>query len=86
MANNPLYENIKINHHSLKILKGKFISFNIIENMIYCSFDQHKYKNYVINFYNNNFENNLNAAIANISIEGDHINKSFIYNNIDNKK
>lgn len=40
---------------------------------------------HAINFYNVNYENNFNIAIANIDIKKNHIYSSYIYSNIDNK-
>lgn len=66
--------------------EDEFISSGILDKICFCNFDQHKYKNYVNNHYNNNFENDLNVIIANIGIKEDHINSVYIYTNIDNKK
>lgn len=37
------------------------------------------------NFNNNNFENDFNTTIAVIDIKRNHINSSYIYNDIDNQ-
>lgn len=54
--------------------------------MIYCNFDQHKREGYVTDYYNGNFENNLNAAIASIGIKKDHIYSGCVYSNINNEQ
>ena len=84
MANNTLYDNIEINYCLLKIWKDKFISSGIMDNIVYCNANQYKRKRYVTDLNDNNFENDLNAAIVGISIEGDHINSGCIYSDIDN--
>lgn len=54
--------------------------------MIYCNFYQPKQNDYIIDFYDNKFENNLNTIIANVGIEGDNKNFGYVYNNIYNEK
>ncbi len=76
MANNPLYENIQINHRLLETWKDKFIPSDIVDNIVYCNADQHKCESYATDLNDGNFEYNLNATIAGTGIEGDHINSS----------
>lgn len=59
---------------------------HLFDSIVYCNSDFHKQKSYTFDFYNNNFKNNLNTAIANIGIEGDYINSDYVYSNIDNKR
>lgn len=70
VANNPLYKNIEINYCLLDILKNKFIPFGIIDNMLYFNPYHYKCVSYAINLCDKNDENNLNAAIPDIGIEG----------------
>ncbi len=85
VANNLLYENIQINHHLLETWEDKFISSGIMDSIVSCNSDQHKREGYATDLNDGNFENDLNAAIASISIEGDHINSGYIYSDIDDQ-
>ncbi len=69
VANNPLYENIQINHRLLKIWEDEFIPSDIMDNIVHCNVDQHEREDYVTDLNNGNFENDLNAAIASTGIE-----------------
>lgn len=68
----------------LEIWKDKFISFNIINNIIHWNSIKHKHENYTTDLNDGNFENNCNAAIASTSIEKNYINSGFVYSDIDN--
>ncbi len=85
VANNPLYENIQINHRSLKTWEDEFIPSGIMDNIVHCNTDQHKREGYATDLNDGNFKNDLDATIAGTSIEGDHINNGCIYSNIDNQ-
>lgn len=85
MANNLLYENIKINYFLLNTWEDKFIPSGIIDNIVYCIPNYYKYLNYVVDLCNSNYENDLDAAIANKGIKKNHIYSGYIYNNINNK-
>lgn len=54
--------------------------------MIHYNLNQQKQDHYLTDFPDSNFENNFDAAIVSIKIEKNHINFSYIYSNIDNKK
>lgn len=54
--------------------------------MVYCSSDRCKQESDVTDLCDTNFKNNLYIAIASVGIEGDSMNFSYIYNDIDNKK
>ena len=85
MANNPLYKNIQINQCLLKTWEDKFIFSDIMDSSVYYNANQHKYKGYVTELNDGNFENNLNTAIASIGKERDHIHTCCIYSDIDNQ-
>ncbi len=82
IANNPLYNNIGINYRLLETWDDKFIPSDIMDTMVHCDFNQYKRQGYAIDLCD--FENNLDAAIANAGIEGDHINSVCVYSNIYN--
>ena len=86
MANNPLYENIQINHRLLKTWEDKFILSGITDNIVHCNTNQHKCKGYATDFNNGNFENDLDIAIVGTNIEGDHINLGCIYSYNDDQR
>ncbi len=86
MANNPLYENIQINHRLLEIWEDKFIPSGIMDNIVHCNTDQHEREGYVTDLKDSNFENDCDAIIAGTSIEGDHINSGCVYSDIDNQR
>lgn len=86
MANSLLYENIKINHHLLKIWEDEFISFNIMDSIIHCNVDQYKRESYTTDLNDSNFENDLNTAIASTIIEKNYINSGCVYSDIDNQQ
>lgn len=54
-----------------------------MNSIIYYDLNQHKYKNYITYLNDSYFENNLNIAIAIISIKRNHISNSYIYSNIE---
>ncbi len=54
-----------------------------MDNIVYCNADQYKRENYATDLNDNNFENDLDVAIAGTGIEGDHINSSCVYSDID---
>ncbi len=41
VANNPLYENIQINHRLLETWEDKFIPSGIMDNIVHCNANQH---------------------------------------------
>lgn len=86
VVDNPLYENIQINHHLLKTCENKFIPSSIINSIVHRNSNQHKRKAYTTDLNDGNFENDLDAAIAGTGIEENHINSSYIYSNIDNQR
>lgn len=57
-----------------------------MDSIVQCNADQYKCESYATDLNNNNFENSFDATIASISIEGDHINNSCVYSNIDNQR
>lgn len=57
-----------------------------MDSIVYYNSDQHKLKSYVIDLNDSNFENNLDAAIADTGKERDHINSGCIYSDIDNQQ
>ena len=85
MANHPLYENIQINHCLLKTWEDKFIFFDIMDSTVHCNANLYKFEGYATNLNDGNLENDLNATIASIGIEGEYINTGCIYRNIDNQ-
>lgn len=85
VANNSLYENIKINHRLLKTWEDKFIPSSIIDTIVHCNTNQNKREGYATDLNNGNFENDLNAAIAGTDIEANHINSGYIYSDIDDQ-
>lgn len=54
--------------------------------MINCNSDHYKHKEYITDLCDSNFENNLDATIANTSIKKDHINNGCVYSDINNKR
>lgn len=84
IANNLLYKNIGINHQLFETWDDKFIFSDIIDTMVYCNSNQHKREGYATEFYDDNFENDLDTGIASVKIERDYINSGCIYNDIDN--
>ena len=86
VANNPLYENIQINHRLLETWENKSISSGIIDSIVQCNANQHKREGYATDLNDGNFENDLHTAIAGISIKEDHINIGYVYSDIDNQR
>ncbi len=84
VANNLLYENIQINHRLLETWEDEFIPSSIMDNIVYCNTDQYEREGYATDLNNDNFENDLDDAIAGTGIEGDHINNGYVYSDIDN--
>lgn len=52
--------------------------------IIYCNSNKYEYESYTTNLNNDNFKNNFNIGIAGTDIEKNHINSSYIYNDINN--
>ncbi len=82
MANNPLYENIQINHRLVETWEDEFISSNIMDNIVHCNTDQLEREGYATDLNDSNFESDLDAAITGTGIEEDHFNSGCIYNDI----
>lgn len=53
-----------------------------MDNINHYNFNLYKCKDYTINFYKSNFENNLDTTILSIGKEGKYLNSGYIYNNI----
>lgn len=83
MANNPLYKNIRINHRLLDTWEDQFIPSGITDNMVQCDPDHYKRVSYAIDLCDGNYENDLDAAIADTGIKGDHIHSGCVYSDID---
>lgn len=83
MTNNPLYENIHINHCLLKIWKNKVILSGIMDNIIQFNADRNESKVYATNFKDYHFENDFNVVIAGTGMKGNHINSDYVYSDID---
>lgn len=66
----------------LKTWKDKFIPTGIIDSIVHYNTNPDKREDYITDLNNNNFENDFNATRAGISIERDHINNGYIYNNM----
>lgn len=60
----------------LKTWEDKCILFDIIDNIVQYNIDWHKHESYTTDLNKNNFENNLDAAIAGNGIERNHINNA----------
>lgn len=86
VVNNPLYENIHINHCLLKTKEDKFIPSDIMDSIVHYNADQHKRETYATDLNDGHFENDLDVAIAITGIEKDHINSSCVYSNIDDQR
>ncbi len=86
VANNPLYENIQINHYLLKTWEDEFIPSGIVDNIVHCNADQHEREGYVTDLNDGNFENDLDAAIVGTGIERDHIHSGCVFNDIDDQR
>lgn len=85
VVNNLLYENIQINYYLLKTQKAKYSYSSIIANIVGYNSNQYKYEDYTIDLNDSNFENNLNSTIRASSIDGNYINSSYVYSDIDNQ-
>ena len=70
----------------LKIWEDKFFASSIIDSIIHQDSNWQKHESYVTDLKDGNFENNLNTTIATTSIEGDHINNSCIYSDINDRR
>lgn len=83
VANNQLYEKIRINFLLLETWEDKFIPSDIMDNIIYCNFNHHECEGYAADLYDSNYENNPDVAITGTSIVRNDINTSCIYSDID---
>lgn len=82
VANNLLYNNIKINQHLLNTWEDKFLSSDINDNIVYCDPNHYKYMGYAVGLYNSNYENDHDITIVNTGIEWVNINNGSVYSNI----
>ncbi len=57
-----------------------------MDNIVHCNANQHKREGYVTDLNDDNFENDLDTAIAGTDIEGDHINSGCVYSDIDDQR
>ena len=69
----------------LEIWEDKFILTDIIDSIIYYNANQYKHKGYMTDLNDGNFKNDHIAAIAGTGIEKNHINSSYICNDINNQ-
>ncbi len=73
-----MYENIQINYRLLETCEGEFISSEIMDNIIHCNANQYEREGYITDLNDDNFENDLDVAIAGTGIERDYINSGCI--------
>lgn len=62
------------------------VYFVITDNIVYCDLDYYKRVGYVVNLYDCNYKNDLDATIADTSIEENHINSICVWSNIDDER
>lgn len=86
ITNNYLYKNIEINHHLLNIWNDKFRPSVITNNIVNCNSDHYEHLGYAVNICEDNYKNDLHAAIVDIGIGEDHIYSGCVYSDIDNGK
>lgn len=55
-----------------------------MNNIVYYNSDQQKREDYITDYNDYNYENNLDAIIMGTSIEWDYFNSGYIYSHIDN--
>ncbi len=84
--NNPLYQNVIINHDILLGMPDEFISKDILSRIVIMENDISKRKGYGIDLSKNNDENDLHHAIGFTGINKLGILSSCIYTNINESR
>lgn len=82
-AHNPLYIDISINYPLLSTWEDEFIPQGITDHLVLCDPDSQEREGYAASLRDDNFENNLDAAIAETEIEADQLHSGCVYSDID---
>lgn len=82
-AHNLLYNDISINYPLLNTWKDKFIPQEITDHLVLCDPDSQEREGYAASLRDDNFENDLDVAIAETKIEADQLHSGCVYSDID---
>lgn len=83
---NSFYNDISINYPLLNVWENKFIPPGITDHLLLCDLDSQELEDYIALLHDDNFENDLDTAIANTGIETDQLHNGCVYGDIDNRR
>ena len=66
--------------------RTNFFPQGITNYLVLCDFDSQEQESYAVLLHNDNFENDLDATIADTKIEADQLHRKCVYSNINNKR